>query len=100
MTNVPEAFLAKKAQICYAPLDIVTDYDCWMEDPEMYVNATEIFEQYTGMLKNVRNMMGELMKRPLPSEEQEIRTELNFALLTPADAIEPENQQWLEVLTI
>ena len=33
MTNVPEAFLAREAQICYATVGIVTDYDCWMDDP-------------------------------------------------------------------
>ena len=33
MTNVPEVFLAREAQICYATVGIVTDYDCWMEDP-------------------------------------------------------------------
>lgn len=98
MTNVPEAFLAREAQICYASLGIVTDYDCWMENPEMHVKATEIFEQYTGILKNVRSMLGGLMKRPLPPAEPEIRNALKFALLTPADSIPPESKLWLDVL--
>lgn len=98
MTNVPEAFLAREAQICYASLGIVTDYDCWMENPEMHVKATEIFKLYAEILLNVRRMLGELLKQPLPPEEQQIRTALSYALLTPADAIQPENRRWLDVL--
>lgn len=99
MTNVPEAFLAREAQICYASLGIVTDYDCWMENPEMHVKATEIFKLYAGMLSNVRSMLGALLLQPLPPEEQEIRTALCYALLTPESAISPENRQWLDILT-
>ena len=29
MTNLPEARLAREAEICYATLAMVTDYDCW-----------------------------------------------------------------------
>jgi 5'-methylthioadenosine phosphorylase len=34
MTNLPEARLAREAEICYATLALVTDYDCWHEDEE------------------------------------------------------------------
>jgi hypothetical protein len=33
MTNVPEVFLARESQICYAIVGIATDYDCWKENP-------------------------------------------------------------------
>ena len=39
MTNVPEVFLAREAQICYATVCIATDYDCWMDDPAMHVSV-------------------------------------------------------------
>jgi 5'-methylthioadenosine phosphorylase len=32
MTNMPEAKLAREAEICYASLAMVTDFDCWHED--------------------------------------------------------------------
>jgi 5'-methylthioadenosine phosphorylase len=32
MTNMPEARLAREAEICYATLAMVTDYDCWHDD--------------------------------------------------------------------
>ena len=34
MTNLPEAKLAREAEICYASLALVTDYDCWHEDED------------------------------------------------------------------
>lgn len=34
MTNLPEAKLAREAEICYATLGLVTDYDCWHESEE------------------------------------------------------------------
>ena len=34
MTNMPEAKLAREAEICYATLALATDYDCWHENEE------------------------------------------------------------------
>jgi 5'-methylthioadenosine phosphorylase len=34
MTNMPEAKLAREAEICYATVAMSTDYDCWHEDEE------------------------------------------------------------------
>lgn len=98
MTNVPEVFLAREAQICYATLGIVTDYDCWMEDPEMHVKATAIFQQYGESLDKARALLGSLLKTPLPREEPEIRTALSFALLTPKETLTPEQKAWLAIL--
>ena len=36
MTNVPEVFLAREAQICYASVGIVTDYDCWLDESNSF----------------------------------------------------------------
>src|SRR5207244_4657004 len=36
MTNVPEAFLALEAQLGYCTIAVVTDYDCWLEDPTQH----------------------------------------------------------------
>lgn len=43
MTNVPEAFLAREAQMGYVTLAIATDYDCWREDPDEHVNVRSGF---------------------------------------------------------
>ena len=43
MTNVPEVFLAREAQMAYATIGIVTDYDCWMDEPARHVSVSGIF---------------------------------------------------------
>ena len=54
MTNVPEVFLAREAQICYATVCIATDYDCWMDDPAMHVSVGAILSQYRESLERAR----------------------------------------------
>src|SRR5258708_39365703 len=39
MTNLQEAKLAREAEICYATLALVTDYDCWMSKSIKYLNG-------------------------------------------------------------
>ncbi len=36
MTNVPEAKLAREAEICYGVIALATDYDCWMNPMRTY----------------------------------------------------------------
>lgn len=98
MTNVPEAFLAREAQICYASIGIVTDYDCWMEDESQHVQATEIFSLYKISIGKVINILNNLMNLDLPAEESEIRHALSYALLTPGEQIEPTQLSWLAEL--
>lgn len=98
MTNVPEAFLAREAQICYASIGIVTDYDCWMEDPALHVQATEIFSLYRASIGKTLEFLNRLMDSDLPPEEKEIRTALSYALLTSEDAISPAQHAWLAEL--
>jgi 5'-methylthioadenosine phosphorylase len=51
MTNLQEAKLAREAEICYATLALVTDYDCWHEDHDAV--SVETVVEYLN--KNVRN---------------------------------------------
>ena len=98
MTNVPEAFLAREAQICYASMGIVTDYDCWMQDPEMHVKATEIFALYRESIRKAVMVLRHVLSGDLAAEEEDIRSALAFALLTPPDALSQEQREFLEVL--
>src|SRR5688500_7991079 len=41
MTNMPEAKLAREAEICYATVAMVTDFDCWHPDHD-FVNVTDV----------------------------------------------------------
>lgn len=98
MTNVPEVFLAREAQMAYATLGMVTDYDCWLDDESLHVTATGIFELYGKTLIKARNVLDALLSQPLPQPEQSTRTALAHALLTPDHAIGSQQRQWLEIL--
>ena len=98
MTNVPEAFLAREAQICYASIGIVTDYDCWMDNPAMHVKATEIFTLYQQSIGKATALVHHLMQGALPGEEADIRQALAVAVLTPDANLDDAQRHWLEVL--
>ncbi len=98
MTNVPEVFLAREAQICYATVCIATDYDCWMEDPAMHVSVSAILDTYKASLERARSLLDALLAGPLPEEEPEIRSALKYAMLTPDDALNDAQREWLAVL--
>ena len=98
MTNVPEVFLAREAQMAYATIGIVTDYDCWMDDPARHVSVAGIFELYGKSLVKARSLLDHLLAQPPVTPEPEIRTALSMAVLTSADAITPSQREWLDVL--
>lgn len=54
MTNIPEVFLAREAQLCYATIAIITDYDCWLDDPAQHVDVSQamaLYKQSIGKLQ-------------------------------------------------
>jgi 5'-methylthioadenosine phosphorylase len=98
MTNVPEVFLAREAQMAYATVGLVTDYDCWLDDPAQHVSVSGIFELYGQTLGKAAQVLDALLSQPLPAPEHGIRTALATAMLTPDTALTPEQRQWLDVL--
>jgi len=98
MTNVPEAFLAREAQLPYCTLCLVTDYDCWMEDPEQHVSVEKFFEVYSGALEKAKSILSELLNAPLTNTPDEIRQSLKMAVLTPDEAMSDKQKAMMDVL--
>ncbi len=98
MTNVPEAFLAREAQICYATIGVATDYDCWMEDPSQHVQVDAIFTLYRQSLDKVRALLQQMLSDALPPEEPEIRNALSHAMMCDENALSDVQKHWLAVL--
>jgi 5'-methylthioadenosine phosphorylase len=98
MTNVPEAFLAREAQVAYATLGIVTDYDCWMDDPSRHVAVADVLFRYGESLAKALRVLDQLLRAPLPDPEAVIRNALASAMLTPDDALSPLQREWLDIL--
>ena len=61
MTNMPEAKLAREAEIRYASVAMVTDYDCWHEDHDD-VSVDQVIKTLLGNAENARKMIVEVVK--------------------------------------
>jgi 5'-methylthioadenosine phosphorylase len=62
MTNLQEAKLAREAEICYATLALVTDYDCWHPGHDA-VTADTVIESLNKNVRNAQLIMKEAVKR-------------------------------------
>jgi len=62
MTNLQEAKLAREAEIAYATLALVTDYDCWHEDHDA-VSAEMIIEYLNKNVRNAQLILKDAVKR-------------------------------------
>jgi len=62
MTNLQEAKLAREAEICYATLALVTDYDCWHEEHDA-VSVETVVEYLNRNVRNAQVIMREAVKR-------------------------------------
>jgi 5'-methylthioadenosine phosphorylase len=68
MTNMPEAKLAREAEICYASVAMVTDYDCWHPDHDA-VTVQDIIKVLTANADKAQRLVGRLA-RDLPREHE------------------------------
>lgn len=98
MTNVPEAFLAREAQMAYATVCLVTDYDCWMDDPSQHVSVEKFFEVYGGAVEKVKLLLAEVLRAPFTETPEDIRGSLSAAVLTSDEALDDGQREWLGVL--
>jgi 5'-methylthioadenosine phosphorylase len=91
MTNMPEARLAREAELCYATLAMVTDYDCWHEEHGP-VEVTDILEVLHTNAERARALVkrvaARLAERPAPCPAGCDRA-LDTALITAPDARDP-----------
>ena len=89
MTALPEAKLAREAELPYALIGMVTDYDCWREtgDP---VDVGDILAQLQANAGTARQLIVELARR-LPAERpaSPIDTVLDTAIITAPEARDP-----------
>lgn len=85
MTNMPEAKLAREAELCYASIAMVTDYDCWrgssVSVPEMLAVMGENLGKVQGVLTQLmKSLPRDHVPCPIGSDRA-----LDFALVTAVD---------------
>jgi 5'-methylthioadenosine phosphorylase len=86
MTNLQEAKLAREAEICYATLALVTDYDCWHPDHDA-VTVDMVVATLTQNAQTAQQVIARAVER-LPIERTcECERALAAAIITRPDAI-------------
>jgi 5'-methylthioadenosine phosphorylase len=100
MTNMPEAKLAREAELCYATVAMVTDYDCW------HPNHDDVtVDQIIKVLLANADKAKSLVKHVVPHIGADAkacdcgcRSALQHALITPAEARDAEMKQKLQAV--
>ena len=91
MTNMPEAKLAREAEISYASIAMVTDYDCWHDD-HAHVDVAEIIRVLTDNAARATALVSQLAKdfpREHPACPIGSDTALEVAIITPPEQRDP-----------
>ncbi len=99
MTNMSEARLAREAEICYATMAMVTDYDCWIEgDPETEVSVDVIVQNLNKNAKVARQIIQKSILK-IPRERScTCASALKNAIITRPDLISKETKKKLELI--
>jgi len=92
MTNMPEAKLAREAEICYAPVAMVTDFDCWHPDHD-HVTIDQIISVVAQNSEKARSLIAKTI--PFAAADQHglscaCKRALDNAIVTPESARAPE----------
>ena len=100
MTNMPEAKLAREAEICYTSVAMITDYDSWHPD-HGEVDITNIIKTLRTNAENAKKLVAYLPE--LLTSERSICTEgcdkaLEFAILTQPNSRDPKMVKKLDAV--
>jgi 5'-methylthioadenosine phosphorylase len=100
MTNLPEAKLAREAEICYATVAMVTDFDCWHPDHDA-VTVQDIISVLVANAEKAKGLVARLA-RDFPAEHEPCPIgsdrALDNALITAPEARDPKLLKKLEAV--
>ncbi len=81
MTNLTEAKLAREAELCYATVAMITDYDCW-HPAHASVTVSEIIANLTRNAQNAQNVIREAVRNLAEARDCKCGSALAHAILT------------------
>jgi len=96
MTTAPEAFLAREAEMCYAVMAHVTDYDVWhiSEEPVTVEMVIAVLNKNTEIAQAAINNLA----RGFSQRTCQCHNTLEIALISNPEAIPPETRERLDIL--
>ncbi|MFH1760268.1 MAG: S-methyl-5'-thioadenosine phosphorylase [bacterium] len=96
MTAMPEAKLAREAEICYTTIALVTDYDVWKEDEE--VTLEKVLANLSANTENAKKFIKSILPKLDRGLKCNCQTALATAIVTSPDAMPAKTKQKLNLL--
>ncbi|MDF5722182.1 MAG: S-methyl-5'-thioadenosine phosphorylase [Rhizonema sp. PD37] len=98
MTNLPEAKLAREAEIAYATLALVTDYDCWHPDHDS-VTVEMVISNLQRNAVNAQKVIQETVRRlSVNPPQSDAHSALKYAILTRLEVAPAATKEKLKLL--
>jgi len=97
MTNLQEAKLSREAEICYATVAMVTDYDCWHPEHDA-VTGQQVMEYLARNIENVQGVIREAAPRVPAARTCKCGAALAHAIITEAKKIPPSTRKRLRLI--
>jgi 5'-methylthioadenosine phosphorylase len=94
MTNMPEAKLAREAELCYATIALSTDYDCWKE--EGHVDVGSIIGVLKQNVANAQKVLKDAVAKLPPERKCACANALAGAIMTDSKLVPKETKKRLE----
>jgi 5'-methylthioadenosine phosphorylase len=97
MTNVTEAKLAREAEICYATIAMITDFDCWHPEHES-VTASQIIATLVQNAENAQKVLREAVRAMPEARNCKCGAALKHALVTDMKLVPKATKKKLEAI--
>jgi 5'-methylthioadenosine phosphorylase len=97
MTNLQEAKLAREAEICYATIAMITDYDCWHEEEEA-VSGEAVMEVVRQNASTAQDVVRRIIRRLPVERDCGCGEALGMSLITEPDRVPAQTLRDLEPL--
>lgn len=97
MTNLCEAKLAKEAEICYATLALVTDYDCWHPKHDS-VSVEMVIQNLTKNVNHAKKILELSIPKISPERTCKCREALKHAIITDKNAVPEKTKKKLKLI--
>ncbi len=95
MTNMPEARLAREAEICYATIALITDYDCWHEE---IVTIDMIIENLNKNIETAKKLIKNLIPKLTGERNCQCKEALKYAIITDKKLIPDTTKKKLDII--
>jgi 5'-methylthioadenosine phosphorylase len=97
MTNMPEAKLAREAEICYSTLALSTDYDCWHPDHEN-VSVDQVIETMNVNIENAKQILKSATDDFDLEKDSYIDNALKGSIISSLDSIQEDSLEKLSAI--